>query len=364
MKAKDFNFNAFLDYKEEKDKNYTRFLKNDVWEIPIIQMASSSYWEGICRYKEKSFEAQLDFLTDTTKLKTDLVFSYLEPWLGVGIYAAAYGCKYIWHGNDSPQVLPIYQSLDDVRSIKHPSIESCDEMNAVLEMIKYFKEQTGGLLDISMTDTQSPNDTASLLLSTTEFFTATLEEPEALESLLNSITKLIVEFSECQMELIGDSLALPGHIMPSYRCGSGISISDDNMAFISPPSYAETCVPYNSKLSNHFEGISIHTCGNAGHNLALLRDTPGLQMVDLALGLVADPSPNDATRVADVFRNTDIIVKAKVGWDEIERITPLIDPSIRLIVQLFTSGTIDDRNRQFNSAQEAINQLIDERKKN
>ena len=358
MQVKDFDFKAFLDYKEKKDLNYRRFLQGGDWSVPIAQLASSTHWQGICRYKEKSLEAQLDFLTDTVKLETDFVFGYLEPWMGVGIYAAAYGCKYIWHGNESPQVLPIYHSLDDVRGVKHPSICECEEMSATLDMIRYFKEQTGGMLDISMTDTQSPNDTGSMILDTTEFFAATLDEPELLDPLLNSITRLIIEFSERQMEIIGENLALPGHIMPSSREGSGISVSDDNMTFISPRSYIDTCRTYNTKLSDHFGGVAIHTCGNAGHNLELLRDTRGLQMVDLALGFTADPSPNQAQRVADVFRGTPVIVKAKVGWDEIDLIAPLIDPGVKLVVHLFTSGDIDERNRQFEAARKTVDALM------
>ena len=137
MRVKDFDFDGFLKYKEEKDKDFKRFLLNESWEIPVVQMASSVHWQGICRYKEKSLEAQLDTLTEAIRLKTDFMFGYIEPWLGVGLYAAAYGCKYIWHKNDSPQVLPIFNSLDELKHIKHPSIGQCEEMLTVLTMIHY-----------------------------------------------------------------------------------------------------------------------------------------------------------------------------------------------------------------------------------
>jgi len=357
MRAQDFNFEKYLAFKEEKDKSYTRFLENKYNEVPIIQMASGEHWSGLCRYKEESLEAQLDFLTDSMSLKTDFIFGYLEPWYGVGIYAAAYGCKYIWYGNDAPQVLPVINKIDELKDFKHPSIYDCEEMLAVLDILKYFKDKTGGVLDISLTDTQSTNDTASLIMSTEEFFGASAEEPEILDPFLTSITKLIIDFSECQMEAIGDCLAAPGHIMVSLRGGKGISISDDNMSFLSPTVYARTSLKYNDMISDHFGGIAVHSCGNIGHNLELLRDSKGIQIADLAVGNIPDPSPCDAAQVAKIFHNSQVIVKAKVGWNEIEKIAPLVSPEIRLIVQLATSGSVEERNCQYESAREEINNI-------
>ena len=268
MKPKDFNFKKFFDFKEEMDKNYRRFLQKTSWEIPVIQsIPSSDHFLWACRDKESSLETQLQSLTDMTMLKTDLAFPYLEPWHGVGVYAAAYGCKYEWVPGEAPQTRPIFQSLDEIDNIKKPDMAACEEMMAVLEMIRYFKEKTGGELDISLTDTQSPNDTASLIVDTTEFFMATIEEPERLHPLMQSITDLICQFSDEQKNTIGERFTKPGHLMISSIDSSGISISDDNMAFLSPESYTNTSLRYNNILSDYFGGLAVHTCGNAVHKL-------------------------------------------------------------------------------------------------
>ena len=358
MKVKDFEFEKFLAYKEDKDNSYIRFLEGKYDGVPIVQMASGAHWSGLCRYKEESLEAQLDFLTASMSLKTDFLFGYLEPWYGVGIYAAAYGCKYLWYENNAPQVLPVIKNIDELKDFKHPSINDCEEMLAVIDMIKYFKEETGGVLDIALTDTQSTNDTASLIMDTEEFFSASAEDPEILDPFLESITKMIIDFSECQMEAIGDSLAAPGHIMVSLRGGKGISISDDNMSFISPKTYDRTSRRFNDMISDHFGGIAMHSCGNFVHNLELLRDSKGLHTVDLPVGNIPDPSPCDAAKVAEIFRNSPVIVKAKVGWNEIDKVTPLVSPDIRLIVQLATRGTVEERNIQYESAKEDISKLL------
>jgi hypothetical protein len=355
MKANEFNFERFFNFKEEMEKNYKRFLQNSSWEIPVIQsFPSREQFSWACRNKESSLEAQLQSLTEMTMLKTDLAFLYLEPWHGVGVYATAYGCKYEWVPGQAPQTRPVYQSLDEIDDIKKPDIASCDEMLAVLDMIRYFKEKTGGELDISLTDTQSPNDTGSLLVETTEFLTATIEEPERLDPLLQSITDLICQFSDEQKNIIGERFAKPGHIMISSTGNSGLSISDDNMAFLSPQSYTNTCLRYNNILSDYFGGLAVHTCGNAIHNFPILLQTRGLTMVDLAVGIVPDPTPNIPAEVADVFRGTNIIVKARLGWNEISKIEPLIDPGIRLIVQLITDGSIEERNRQYSNAKQEV----------
>ena len=354
MKPKEFQYDKFFYFKEIVGKNYERFLQNTSWEIPVIQTPQREHFGKACTDKKSSLEAQLQFLSDAVMLETDLAFPYLEPWRGPGIYATAYGCKFEWFPGEAPQVRPIYQSLEEIDNIKKPDMAKCDEMMTVLDMIRYFKKETGGVLEISLTDTQSPNDTASLILDTTEFFAATIDEPERLDPLLQSITDLICQFSDEQKSVIGDHFTKPGHLMVSTTDSSGISIADDNMSFLSPQSYADTSLRYNNMLADYYNGIAVHTCGNAAHTMPLLSQTKKLSMIDIALGFTPDPNPNDSKKVADIFRGTDIIVKARLGWNEISRIEHLVDPGIRLIVQLLTNGSIEERNRQFLTAKQEV----------
>jgi len=350
----DFNFEKFIAYREEKEKNLRAFAVGGKRWIPVINQPDSFHWTDVCKTKEGSLDSQLSYLKDCMQTKSDLSFTYLEPWYGVGVYAAAFGCKYEFNKGESPKTRHIFSSMDELKGFKAPKISNCEEMSMVLDMIKYFKEKTGGYIDISLTDTQSTNDTASLILDPCELFMASISEPEELEPFLTKITDLIIEFTEMQMGLIGGCLSLPGHIMLSDREFKGIAIADDNMAVISPDSYNETAFPYNCRLSNHFGGISIHTCGNAGVNLKKLASTPNLFMVDLALGTAVDPTPNKAEEVVAAFSGTDTIVKVKVGDDELEKIEPLINSNVKMIVELRMSGSIEERNVRFERAKERI----------
>lgn len=354
MNIKDFPFENYIKYKEQKDKNLMNFISGVSREIPIINPPDSWHWTGVCRSKEQSLEAQLEYLYTTMYTKSDLAFTYIEPWYGVGLYGAAFGCRYEFSGDESPQTRPIYNTVEEIRNIKYPSIKSCSEMQTVLEMIRYFKSKIGDYIDIDLTDTQSPNDTASIILDPCELFIQSIEEPELLTPFLDKITDLIIEFSEMQIEAIGSNLCLPGHIMISNRNFSGISISDDNMAVISPTSYINSSMIYNERLSKHFGGIAIHTCGNAKANLNLMKKTSNLFMVDLALGTAVDPTPNLASDVKNCFEGSDVIVKVKVGDEELDKIAELIRSDIKIIVELRMNCPLEERNQRYEKAKEKI----------
>ena len=72
-------------------------------------------------------------------------------------------------------------------------------MSMVLDCIDCFRERTHDGLPIALTDTQSPFDTATLVLDAAEFFAACYAEPEIVAGFLQKITDLIVEFSRVQM---------------------------------------------------------------------------------------------------------------------------------------------------------------------
>ena len=86
-------------------------------------------------------------------------------------------------------------------------------MQEVLDRIRWYRKVTHDQLPICLTDTQSSNDTASLIMETKEFFLVSSYEPERLERFMNAISELIIAFSEMQMEAIGQNISLPGHQM-------------------------------------------------------------------------------------------------------------------------------------------------------
>ncbi len=85
----------------------------------------------------------------------------------------------------------------------------------ILETIRYYRSVTKDQLDIVLTDTQSPNDSASLILDTSEFFACSLSDMPRLASFMDLLTRVMIEFSEMQLAAMGPTAAHPGHIMLS-----------------------------------------------------------------------------------------------------------------------------------------------------
>ena len=346
MQAKDFPFDRYLRFLEEKQNFWRKYLAGN-YAGPVLTQRNTGLCFGVESVtRERALSAWLDSLNTSMQLRCDVGFTYLEPWAGVPVYADAFGAPLFWTDTADVQSKPRYMFADEVADLPMPQAGECTLMKMVLDYIRYFKEQTHGLIPLSLTDTQSPNDTASLILDPCELFAVSIEEPEILEDFMTKITQLIGDFSEMQIEAIGPELyAAPGHMMISDTGSKGIALSDDNMAVISPASYAATSKPYNEMLSRRFGGVSLHSCGVISHNIPLLLQTEGLRMVDFK---ITDFEPNDAALLAEQFAGTDIILKPCIYPNEpLERILPLLRSDVKAVFQVFTSGSADECNRQY-----------------
>ena len=97
------------------------------------------------------------------------------------------------------RAIPLPQDRRTPRTSNTPTTARAPSCRMVLDCIDCFRERTHDGLPIALTDTQSPFDTATLVLDAAEFFTACYAEPEIVAGFLQKITDLIVEFSEVQM---------------------------------------------------------------------------------------------------------------------------------------------------------------------
>jgi len=212
----------------------------------------------------------------------------------------------------------------------------------VMETIDALKEATGGRAPIALTDTQSAFDTATLVLDASEFLASCHEDPPRVDRFMRLINDAVADFSEAQLARVGPALAArPGHIMPSFRGGPGISVSDDNLAVSSPEINRRVSFPANRELAGAFGGVAIHSCGRWDRTMALLDAGSGVFMVDCALARAWDPQPNDPVRVREALAGKDIILKARVGsdLDEAESLLARVaDPDGRLVVEFGWQG--------------------------
>lgn len=353
MDIKDFNFDKYLKYREEQE-SFLEKLNSGKYVGPILTQHEDgkAYLSDSCK-KETSLSAWLENLDTHMKLHTDVGYYYLEPWCGVPVFADAFGAEIFWSGDTSAQSKPRYFSASEIENVPLPKPGEGMMMQMVMDYIRYFKEQTHNLIPISITDTQSPCDTASLILDPCELFALSLEEPEGLEDFMLKITQTIGDFTEMQMNEIGEDLLVrPGHTFISGKTSKGIALSDDNMAVISPASYAVLVVPYHEILSKRFGGLAIHSCGVFSHNVPQLIATTGIQQLNFK---ITDFEPNDPEFLASQFKETGITLEPCIYPDEdLERLLPLLRSDIKIIFNIFTSGTIDERNRQFDKVAQFV----------
>ena len=262
---------------------------------------------------------------------------HLQPWFGTGVYANAFGSEYFWRDGEAPDSHLRFHHIEEVRDLPKPDWRKAPVMGMVLECIDVLKERTRGMFPIALTDTQSPCDTATLVLDTSELFTACYTEEETVSSLMAAVTALIVEFSREQARRIGEELvSRPGHVMPSLPGLSGITLSDDNLAVASPPVNEKFALRFDQAVAEEMGGVAVHSCGVWDHTMRLLPGR-GVIAVDCSVSPRWDPTPMTPEKVREALDGTGIIVKARCGGtaEEIEHaIAALAGPTMRVILDI------------------------------
>jgi Uroporphyrinogen decarboxylase (URO-D) len=314
----------------------------------ILQRPPMSLW-GTCNDVETIYRNNIDAMDAWLAVEATDELPYLEPWIGTGIYANAFGCEYVWRDNDAPAVHYRYHRIDEVRGITKPDWRATSPiMRMVLDCIDRLKEGTQSRFPIALTDTQSPYDTATLILDACELFACCYEEPETVRHFMQQITDLLIEFSREQIRHIGDNLvARPGHIMTGVPGGRGISISDDNLAVGSPKVNLDISMPFNQQIADAFGGVAIHSCGCWTGTMKHLSRFPGVFMVDCAGERVCDPNPNTVEAIRDAMAGQGIITKVRFGANmetAIPAIRQLADKRLRLVIDIGYDAPNAQRN--------------------
>ena len=309
----------------------------------VVQRPGGHLW-GECNSVEGVYQNNLRHLATTLALPWSDELPHLQAWFGTGVYANAFGCEYLWREGEAPDVHVRYHRIEEVRGLPRPDWRASPVMGMVLDCIDLMRERTRGRFPIALTDTQSPFDTATLVLDTSEFFTACYTEEQTARALMETIADLVIEFSREQARHIGEELvARPGHVMPSLTRFRGITLSDDNLAVSSPLINERFSLACNRRIADAFGGVAVHSCGVWDHTMRLLPGR-GVMGIDCAVSRSCDPTPMAPERVRAALAGTGIVVKARCGGtrDEIERaIAALAGPDMRLILDIRRIETDD-----------------------
>lgn len=281
MAGYDYSLNS-RQIKESHDRLVKSYRQLPLDHVPVVQMSRVDLGlsiHDIVYDKESMLHQQLANISASMRHQTDYC-PMLAPWHGVGMYAELLGCEILFHKNDWPWAKPIItDNPDDVYGLKPKKLEESALWKHLFETIDFFQKNTNGDIPICTTDPQGPMATASMIWHTEDLLCACYTNPKEVHYLMNLITDLFIEFYDRQLAVI-DNPAFPGWGFPLGESGRGISMSDDNAAFLSPELYMEFCVPYNARIAEHFNGLYLHSCGNWMHNIPAALSIPKLRAIN------------------------------------------------------------------------------------
>jgi len=209
---------------------------------------------------------------------------------GTDVFAHAFGSPVVYPGNYPPFARPAVFTAAEAAKLKKPKLEN----STLMEVIEYgykLRKSAPGML-MKLPDIQSPLDIAALVWEKENFFIALYDDPDAVKDLMAVITEVLTEFLELWFKTFGNEFI--AHY-PDYYMPYGITLSEDEIGSINCEQFKEFSVPEICKLAGHFGGqIGIHCCANAKHQWSILKNIPGLVMLNLV-------QPDDVIKEASSY---------------------------------------------------------------
>ncbi len=145
-----------------------------------------------------------------------------------------------------------------------------------VEYIRYARRATEGVLPIRAPVMTGALDTANYLLGSTVVLEWVYTEPEALKSLLATITDTIVRMLQALQAAAG------GRIDPQlfYCMRGGPDICSELRAVISADSYEEFEAPCLREIARRAGPLGVHSCGSWERTVLSACDDPGIRAMN------------------------------------------------------------------------------------
>jgi hypothetical protein len=315
-----FDFESYSAYEAALLKKTEAFWKAESGVAVYRRMRAAEVFSDGSRDMKRSLELQLGCLEKSMTFKADIP-NFLEPWYGIGVFASSYGIEYVWNEGQAPASHYRFETLAEALQYEPQAIAQTGIGKHTLEMIDYFMNRTKGKLPLCFTDSQSPLNTSTLIVNTSDIMMNLLLDPDSVKMFLDTLAGLMIDFVAEQKKIIGDCLVNPGHGFASARNFDGYGQSDDNIVMLSNESYLECAVPSFEKVGLAYGGPVLHSCGDWSNKLPVINSIKGLQMVDAAFSIETDPNPNPALPFAETLAETGTVLNARIvgNLDVIEK---------------------------------------------
>ena len=331
-----FDLSAYEAYAASLAETCARFWRAQSGVLVYRRMRVAEVYSYGCRDMQSSLAWQLGALQQSMRYKAD-VPNFLEPWYGIGTISSAWGLNYQWPEKQAPAVQGAFQTIEEALNYQPEPVEKTAIGKHILTMIDYFLNKTKARLPVSLTDTQSPLNSAGYLVDMTNFMMASVMTPDRFRELLDRVAEQAIAFTQTQLKQLNEVVVWPGHGFASSPHFQGIGMSDDNMLMISGLQYLDLCAAATEKFGNAFGGPVFHSCGNWSARVAEIKKLKNLQMIDAAFSPETDPDPNPVAPFK-TFAGSDITVHARIVGD-VDTVTDVVkalwQPGLKLIVTTY-----------------------------
>lgn len=227
----------------------------------------------------------LEFLLEAILARAPLDDDYvpsLAPGIRQGLIPTAYGAQETWDSGHY-WVKPLVNTAAEFLELPQPDFATTGMTAEALALIRYFRQATGRRLPIQMPDMQGPLDLAANLLGTQCLVEEMIDHPQPTHTMLARLADDFITFMRLVEDAAeGDLVPIHCHPMVWLPRGTGMALSEDLLAVLSPRLYEQFGKPYNERIAAEFGGVIIHSCGNIEHNLAALAQTRGLVGVNFS----------------------------------------------------------------------------------
>lgn len=272
-----------LSIDEKKARIEKNFRLESVPEVPFI-VEIGDFHGGFKRFFE-SDRAELDWNVQYHRAREG-IYDYgmpnIKPNLGIGIVAAAFGCRETANDEADPWIKALISedNVDDVHKLAVPDPAANPVYKRAWERAEFMRRESD--LPLRVVNVPSPLVTASLIWEYTSFIEALMIYPDEVHVLMDKITKATIAYVEEQFKRI-DRLGSVSHELWYVPREAGVRVSDDTAALLSPTLYREFGVKYNSEIARAFGGIVVHSCGDVQNVVAPMMEIEGLKGLDFTI---------------------------------------------------------------------------------
>lgn len=173
------------------------------------------------------------------------------------LYSGIMGCDIIYEEDNSPQVVCMELDEDTVEELEYPNLDTNPMWQNTLKQIAYLKEKYGHVeTHVNLMGIQN----IAMDIMGQELMVAYYTNPEAVETLLEEITKMSVTMGKvfkAESDIVSAGVtAITKKTVPDCYLTSNCSVE-----MVSNALYEEFLLKYDQQLADAFGSFGIHHCG-------------------------------------------------------------------------------------------------------